>query len=974
MNGIIPQNIQSRNECMTISKVARWLISPQTHAPLVGAFQDGLIGISELTKDGLHFNKWHAMALFGDIHGINLEFTKSKYTNRELVSKLLPEINLSGKEPSFYKPQYSTFIKYKPQDIKVNIVRGVLESGIIDKSIAGQGVAGSIFHIIANEYGNDTALECVYNLQQIVHRFFGYHGFTAGIQDINISNNAMVEIKRRLTSMILESRKITQRLNNNKLIAPLGVSLYDFYENEQLNALSSGDDFANPILADIDIDSNQIAKLIMSGSKGKLTNFIAINGAIGVQTINGKRFGYQAGWGRTSPYFVRYDTEPEANGFISMSFREGVRNDVYAFMAAEARHGLISNALSTSITGYQNRISIKNLESILTDNLRKSAKGMNVIQPLYAECGIDPSKLEKVKFPTIMLSDAAFEDQYGKTLKEDPDNAILQAEFEQLKKDRIRFREIHMTLEAHNPREYVTNGTKQMPVNVYRIIEDVIYNYTDLVNQLKESDKRLDYVYVVESVRQLCNDLPYAFMNETQKRLKRPIPKYLQAATEYLQILIRSYLCSSYLSSKGVINPLLDIIIQRINLMYKKALIDYGSSVGILAAQCVCEPMTQYVLDSKHRTGGQGGTKTNAIVRIQEILGAKSTDSMKLPHMFIMTKPEYEYDRLKVQEIANHIEMLNFGRFVSSIRVFFEEYGKPFHPQYTHEVADIRLFEKHNAGQQIPSDLAKWCIRYDINKEELILKSMKLETIILSIKRNYPDIHIVYTPENATKTYLRCYIRSGMKPNYRDYFTDVVMPLVQDLQKVIVRGVRNIYNTQVIDVMSSVVNDSGAIEIKKKYAIYASGSNMKDILGNPYIDPYRTQTDSVLEIEKVFGLTAARNKIINEMMSALEGLNRMHCSVFADEMCYAGQVSNIQKTGLQKRENANVTLRLSFQTAIQVIQDAAVHGLVDKINGVSAPLVLGTNPPIGTCYNKVVVNRNFIQEISKSLESVMEDL
>jgi DNA-directed RNA polymerase beta' subunit len=981
MNSIVAQNIQARNECMTISKVSRWFISPQNHAPLVGAFQDGLIGISELTKYGLKFNKWHAMQMFGDIHqaGLNYDFSDKSYTNRQLVSRLLPEINLIGKEPSFYKSQYANFIKYNPEDIKVKIVRGELQSGVIDKAVAGQGVAGSIFHIIANEYGNDAALETVYNLQQIVHRFFGYHGFTVGIADINVSEPALAEIKRRLATMMLNSRKITQRLNNSKLIAPLGMELRDFYENEQLGALSAGDDFANPILADIDVEVNQMFKLIGSGSKGKLNNFVAINGAIGVQTINGRRFGYQAGWGRTSPYFVRYDAEPEANGFISMSFREGVRSDVYAFMAGEARHGLISNALSTSITGYQNRISIKNLESILVDNLRKSAKGMNVIQPLYAECGLDPSKMEKVKFPSIDISQEKFDADYktkldavDKKYRNAETQEALDAEYKQLAVDREKYRSIHLGLESHNPKEYVMNTSKQMPVNVARIIDDVVYNYTDMTDKL--GDKTLDPVLTVNLVKDLCDGLGYVFLNELQRKLKRKIPKHIIASTTLIQILIRSYLCTSYLIRKGVTANLLDIIVQRILLMYKKALIDYGTSVGILAAQCVCELMTQYVLDSKHRTGGQGGTQTNAIVRIQEILGAKSTESMKNPHMLIMVKPEYENDKLKVQEIANHIEMMSFGRFVSNTRIFFETYGKPTHPDYKREASDITLFEKHNAGMKVPGDLAKWCVRFGLNKEEMILKSMKLETIVLAIRKAHPELYLVYTPENSDNLYIRCYLRNTMFKQTLDYYTDSVLFIMNEVKKVIVRGVKDIVGTAVIDVMKNEVGADGSLSMKKVSAIYASGSNMADVLSNPYIDPYRTQSDSIEEMQRVFGVTAARNKIINEMMSALDGLNRIHCSVFADEMCYAGQVSNIQKTGLQKRENANVTLRLSFQTAIQVIQDAAIHGLVDHISGISGPLVMGTNPNIGTTYNQIVVNRQFIEENAKTLETIAEDL
>ena len=983
MNCMVPSGIQARNECMTLSNVSRWVISPQNQAPMIGAFQDAAIGLSELTKDGLVFNKWHAMNMLADIETstIDYKFTTATYTNRELVSRLLPKINVINKEPTMYKQAYEKLLKYNHNDIKVNIIRGKLISGVLDKSTVGEGVAGSIFHVIANEYGNNAALETVYNLQQIVHSFFLYHGFTVGISDINISDGAMKEVKRRIASMIIESRKITQRLNNNKLIPPIGMSLYDFNEAEQMNALTNGDDFVDPIFADIDLKSNMMARLILSGSKGKVPNFIDLNGALGVLTINGKRFGPQAGWGRTSCYFTRYDTDPAASGFIAMCYREGVSNDVYPFVAGQARHGAISNALSTSITGYQNRISIKNLESILVDNLRASSKGLNIIQPLYAECGLDPAKMEKVKFPTALISDDAFVTNYKTSIKDIDkkfQNAavekLLELEFEQLTADRLEYRSIFTTLEDHNPKEYVLSDYKQMPVNLNRIIDDTIYNYAELVAELKESDKILNIIYVIESVKNLCSSIGYVYLNEIQQRTKKQIPHYIKTSTTLMLILIRSYLSTAYLLKKQVTNQLLDIIIQRIITTYKKALIDYGTSVGILAAQCISEPMTQYVLDSKHRSGGQGGTKTNAIVRLQEILGAKDTETMKNPHMLIMVKPEFELDKLKVQEIANHIEMMNFDRFVSSVRIFFEEYGKPTHPLYKHEAETIAQIAKHNYGQKIPADLIKWCIRYTLNKEELILKSMKLETIILAIRKAHPELFIIYSPENSKEVFIRCYMKSNQFKQTNSYYETNILPLDDNIRNVIVRGVKDIISTAVIDVVKHLYTSDNRLELKKVYGIATVGSNLPAILSNVYIDPYRTQSDSIEETERVFGITAARNKIINEIMIAFDSANRLHCTLFADEMTYSGSVTSIQKTGLQKREMANIMLRLSFQTPISVIQSAAISGMVDRISNISGPLIMGTNPSIGSTYNKLVVNEEFVSKNMANIDSALADL
>ena len=213
-----------------------------------------------------------------------------------------------------------------------------------------------------------------------------------------------------------------------------------------------------------------------------------------------------------------------------------------------------------------------------------------------------------------------------------------------------------------------------------------------------------------------------------------------------------------------------------------------------------------------------------------------------------------------------------------------------------------------------------------------------------------------------------------MIKKYDDYLQDIVTHYMVEMGSVIVRGVRDILATNVIDILKNVKKEDGSYELKKVYGIITTGSNITDILSNPYIDPYRTQSDSIEEIERVFGIVAARNKIINELMTALSGLNRIHCGIFADEMCFSGMVTNIQKTGLQKRENANITLRVSFQTAIQVLQDAAIHGLVDRISGISGPLVVGTNPNIGTTYNAIVVNQQFLEENAKTLETVLEDL
>ena len=103
-----------------------------------------------------------------------------------------------------------------------------------------------------------------------------------------------------------------------------------------------------------------------------------------------------------------------------------------------------------------------------------------------------------------------------------------------------------------------------------------------------------------------------------------------------------------------------------------------------------------------------------------------------------------------------------------------------------------------------------------------------------------------------------------------------------------------------------------------------------------------------------------------ELRKEMSDVSKEHCTIYADEMTYSGHVTSIHRTGLQKREMNNVTLRLSFQSPIQVIENAATDGLIDKISGISGPLIMGSSPNIGTTYNKLIINEQFVDEYHKT--------
>ena len=360
---------------------------------------------------------------------------------------------------------------------------------------------------------------------------------------------------------------------------------------------------------------------------------------------------------------------------------------------------------------------------------------------LYGEDGVDNRFTEVVKFNTVMISNKEFEEIYKVDINK-LDNIfhnnnvkkMLEEEYIKLLNDRNLYRQSYLTIEQQNNRHKLLTDTQNLPINIYRIIEDVVYNFKEYISSNKII---INPIITLEKINKLCSDLLYTHYNEIQKKYNKNIPEYIIQSFTLINMSIRSNLYLNNIINKNIDEKILDIIILRIHNTFNNSLIEPGTPIGIISAQCISEPMTQYVLDSLHRTGSTG-TKTDFLVRAKEILGAKETSKMKFPLMNIFIKDEYKDDKFKIQEIANHIEVMPLITFVDNYQIFFEDYKKIVHPGYLGENAMIADFEKHNPNLYIPNNLIKWCIRFEFNKELLIEKNMKFETVCMKLKETFP--------------------------------------------------------------------------------------------------------------------------------------------------------------------------------------------------------------------------------------------
>jgi DNA-directed RNA polymerase II subunit RPB1 len=971
----VGQTAQTRVEMETLSWIGNWAISFANSLPYFGVIWDGLTSMADLTRAGTQLDKWHAMQICSGIIPFvqgSLNFSEDTYAGKDIVPKIIPPINIVNKKSTLYVPQYEKLVYYHPDDKYVNINRGVLESGLLDSSTIGELQNGSIFHITTNEYGREACLVTNSNIWKVSARFMTMNGLTLSPADIMISENARRRVKEVTEIMKRDAADLVERLNKGELIPPLGTTLVDYFESEYAAALDAGDKYIEIILSDIDIYKNNLAKMIFTGSKGGKSQFVSISSCIGLIKPMGRLVQRKAGWGRVSAYFPRYDLSPVSMGFIEQSYADGLRPESFYFSSLEARVAAITSSVITSQPGALTRIMIKNTELIVINNLCQSSKPSRIVQFLYADNAYDTRKVEPIKFLTLSLNDAELAKRFHS--KDKKHQALLDREYKRIKEDRDFVRACLIQQETFYAGVYMFNDVVPGgPCNVERIINNTIFSFKDQVDDLNdESLKTLNVKYVVEEVELLCNKVQYIYFDDRCFEAKMVIPEHISVAVRYTQAMIRMYLSVAYLTSKEVNTFYFMTIIEKVYATIYNAVAQPGCAIGVLATQTCTYELTQYSLDSRHRTGGVASSNIDLFTMMRILMSGKARDVNKYtPSMLIFLREDIETNKIKVQSLASEIEMIPLTKLVKNMNLFFESYGEPEHPEFKEEAKMISSFERANSGLKVSKTLTKWCIRYELSREAMLETGIKLEDIVIALKIKYPHMFVVYTPESSEHIVLRCYISYHMiKTKAGKSYMDMIIDLVDAISGSTIRGIPNIKHADVLNFNMSYVDEDGAIQTKEIYAITTLGSNLEEVLYLDEVDPTRTQTDDLIEFQSMYGINATRSKLYYEFRKSLDKSLYSNMSIMIDEMCSLGHLTGLQKTGLKQREYADALLRGGFQTATKVFETAAINNTKCKVAGITAPLCLGQIPAVGSTYNQLVMDTDLLK--SDTMDDIME--
>jgi DNA-directed RNA polymerase subunit A' len=397
MNLHVLQSEEARAEAKILMRVQEHILSPRFGGPVIGGIHDHITGAFLLTYRDTRFTREEATFVLSTIGMKELPKPKGKrggkpyWTGKQLFSLILPsDLNMVFK--SSIAPKGKVGIKeLKEEDALVVIKNGRLRSGTIDENAIG-AFKGRILDKLARDYGSDRAKLFIDEATKLAIGAIMVRGFTTGIDDEDIPEEAKRQIQEVLRQGVEEVNRLVDAYHRGELEQMPGRSLEETLEVEAMKVLGRARDQAGQIASKHLGMENSAVIMARSGARGSMLNLSQMAGAIGQQAVRGERLsrGY---WNRTLPHFPKGDLGAEAKGFVKSSYKSGLLPTEYFFHSMGGREGLVDTAVRTSRSGYMQRRLINALEDLKVKEdgtVRNTAD--TIIQFRFGEDGVDPSR------------------------------------------------------------------------------------------------------------------------------------------------------------------------------------------------------------------------------------------------------------------------------------------------------------------------------------------------------------------------------------------------------------------------------------------------------------------------------------------------------------------------------------------------------------------------------------------------------
>ena len=955
MNMHIPQSLQTFVELDQICSVPNHIISPASCNPIMTVVQDILIGAYLMTVRNNKLRKYQInnLMMFSKRYNGQLpdpegyEDNEPYWSGKQLYSLILPDININ-------------------QLKEIKIIRGNIIEGYLSQASLGGNSAGLIKQIY-NAYGIETCNNFLNDTEKLITRWMMDNSFTVGFGDCTATKDQRKSINDIINSYRQEINELIQKAQH-------GVFANDLDDNykmlamdvEIMNILSKLEGKIKDYLTGNISKKNAFFVAVDSGAKGSTTNIVQIIGSVGQQSIWGSRI--EDGFtNRTLPHFCRNDIGPDAKGFCSNSYTEGLSPSEMFFHAMGGRTGAIDTAINTAESGYISKRFIKATEELMVNydfTIRNSSNF--IVQFGYGDDNFDTVKLEKLsKIELIEYDNIKMEKIYKYDHLEDEsyfENFMTKEAIQKMMDDpnykNILNDEYNEILDMRNELRYnffknteaIGDIKTYIPINLYRVIASQLIKFN------------------IESF--MLSDLTPQYIINTYNDTMKDIIKYLPEKEfnwKLFKIIFKSFLCTKrvikeYRMNKGVFDSIILLIKDKM----LSALIQPGELVGIISSQTLGEISTQMTLNTHHTAGVGAGALviTEGIPRLKEIINISK--QLKNKNMAIYLKDQYANHKENAKKIQSKFIYTQLKNLLSKTEILYHNSSSITDQNEDYEYIKsykefTELFDIDNIDE---SCLSPWILRLNFDKETLMIRKITIQEIQEIIKENFhndQEIDCIYSDDSVNDVIMRIRIKHEGKGSYYDFMKDFEKQLIE----LPLRGYADIKQAELMEGNIIKYDIDGTMKPSKEWLFNTMGSNLLDVLADDAVDYTRTVTNDIIEFHEIFGIEATRELIYRELnkIYSQKDVNPRHCQLVADTMTYRGKLMPIDRHGINKNPELGPIGKASFEEVMNIFTKAAIFAEKDNMKGISANILAGQFCKSGTNAFDILIDEDKIMEI-----------
>lgn len=397
---------------------------------------------------------------------------------------------------------------------------------------------------------------------------------------------------------------------------------------------------------------------------------------------------------------------------------------------------------------------------------------------------------------------------------------------------------------------------------------------------------------------------------------------------------------------------------------FQTSLIQVGESVGILCSQSIGEEQTQSTLNAFHHSGISNAITTKGIPRFEELLNATKNPKVINHTVHFVSDIGKSIKNLR-KHLGSTIKGFMLGDLSISMKIYLEKEREEWYDIFEeiYGITDLNLIGKN-------------CVQVILDKRKLFEYSITLKQICSVLTENYIDFYCIWSPPSVATIdiYVKTdkivlnekkilYITEENKISV--YLQEVVLPNLHEIHICGILGIEEVFYRKDSESDRWIIDTTA--KIPKLNNSYCS------LLGHPLVDYQKTLSNNVWDIYNILDIEAAREFLIQEFVSIMNGINLCHCILLVDRMTYNGSISSINRYTLKKDEPSPFT-RASFEETMDNFVNAAERGECDQTKGVSASIICGKKPNIGTGMSTLMVDMDAIKEIPDPNEKINTEL